>query len=167
MKNNRGQKDKATKDSRTSLACYLRSVFPKELLAEYYKIGLMGKKPRMIEVAEGEECHPHCECGFKYIGDDGYANPNGPTMDQTLLIWARIQERSYGMAAQHTVIEQEIQATLTTIVGIDTSFVDKLSPAALLAIKNAIRGVLPPGTQEAAEQETEDAEFVEIRAEEE
>ncbi len=164
MKNNRGQKDKATKESRTSLAAYLRSVFPKELMAEYYKVALMGKSPVMIELPEDEECHPYCKCGFRFVGKEGgYANPNGPTLDHTLLIWARLSERQYGMAAQHTVIEQEIQATLTTIVGVDTDYVNQLSPAALMAIKSALQGKALPEAQE----DVVDAEFTEVKDDEE
>ncbi len=141
-KNSNGH-DKSTRESRVSLAAYLRQRFPMVVIGDMYECLLMRKMPKVEKVEEDEECHEGCDCGLKVTPEDTYAG-QGPTIDHMMLTIARIMERSYGQPAQHMHIEAEVRAEVQAIAGgVDTRYLGKLSPQALLAIRNAVKGMVP------------------------
>jgi len=113
------------------------------VIADMYEILLMRKMPKVVKVPEDEECHEGCECGLAVVAEDTYAG-QGPTIDHMMLTIARIMERSYGQPAQHMHIEAEVRAEVQAIsAGVDPRYLGKLSPQALLAIRNAVKGLSP------------------------
>lgn len=137
-RSNSNGKDRATRQSRTSLAAFYRERFPPQVSAEFYEAVLMGKNPRLVRVPEDEECHEHCDCGYRVLAEDAYPG-QGPTLDHKFLAWARIKERAYGQPAQHVHIEQEIKAEITAITGgVDPKFIGTLNPKALEALRRTM-----------------------------
>jgi hypothetical protein len=133
--------DKSTRESRVSLAAYLRERFPMTVIADMYGVVLQRKMPKIEKVPDDEECHPACECGWRVVVDE-FALP--PSIDHMMLTLARIMERSYGQPAQHQHIEMELKAEVSAIAGgIDPRYLNKLSPQALLAIRDAVKGLTP------------------------
>jgi hypothetical protein len=147
--------DKSTRESRVSLAAYLRQRFPMVVIADMYEILLMSKMPLIEKVPEDEECHENCDCGLRVVADPDQRADRKPTIDHMMLTIARIMERSYGQPAQHMHIEAEIKAEVTAIAGgVDPRYLSKLSPQALLAIRNAVKG-LPPAALPSGEPDVE------------
>lgn len=136
--------DKNTRESRVSLAAYLRERFPMVIIADMYEILLMGQMPLIKKVPEEDECHLGCVCGLEVIPDPDQRADRKPNIDQMMLVIARIMERSYGQPAQSVHIEAEIRAEVTAIAGgVDPRYLNKLSPHALMAIKKAISETAP------------------------
>lgn len=158
---NNGGHDRSTKRSRASLAARARELTKEgDLLLEFYLTIMEGKNPVIIRDADGMPCGVEAEKYEEY----GPGGPKGraPTLDQKMLAVARVFERSHGMPTNHTTIEGEMRAEITSIVGgVDVKYVKKLKPAALLALKNAITSLAAPTPEEPAEEVIE-GEFEEV-----
>lgn len=131
------------------------------LALEFYLKILEGKVPKLIRDEDGNPLK---------IGEEDYAPQ--PTLDQRMLAMARFTERAYGQPAQHMHIEAELRAEVTAIAGgVDTRYLQRLSPEALLAIKNAVKALPAAPPREAEddwdsenEQEpVQDADYVEVK----
>lgn len=143
--------DVSTRKARTSLAARVRELTNQgELVVDFYLKVLEGKNPKLIRDEDGNPAE---------IGEEAHGTP---TLDQKMLAAARILERGYGQPAQHTHIEAEVRAEVTAIAGgVDPRYFGKLSPEALLAIRNAVKA-LPAREEETGDDEAIDAEYVEV-----
>ena len=148
--NNPGGKLQSTRQSRASLAAKARELLNDgDLMLDFYIIVASGKVPEFDKDKTGKIT------GVK-AKEQGFGQT--VTLDQQMLAMARIAERGWGQAAQHTVLEAEIRAEVQAIAGgIDTQYFKKLTPEALLAIKAAVKGLSAPAPQESPE--AEDAEY--------
>lgn len=147
--------------SRTSLAALLREDFPNEIISEFYRVILEGKMPVLVK---DERCTT--TGGWKVVADpdDQYTKP---TLDQRMNALARVLDRRDGLPAQHVHIEAELRAEMTAIAaGVDTRYLQSLSPEALKSIREAVRSMkaLPPSPSPEPVEETDviDAEFTDV-----
>ncbi len=149
--------DRGTRQSRTSLAAYGRARFPQHLMYDMYMAICMGYKPKLEKLSPDDHCSNYplnpwqpspadCECGWRVQGMPEYIDPRDvPTVDHVMLAMARMADRNWGQPAQHTHIEAEIKAEVTAIAGgVDPRYFQRLSPEALRAISDAVRGRVTP-----------------------
>lgn len=147
--------DRATRGARVSLAAFAREKFPPHIMMACYLKILEGKNPKVVKVDECDE--EGCECSLNVTDD---FNGGNPSIDQKMLAIARIVDRSHGQAAQHSVINQEIKAEVTAIAGgVNPNYLRSLSPAAIKALGEAIRGRATPALPEGEPDVIEDAVY--------
>lgn len=128
--------DKTSRMSRASLAAKAREfLHDGDIIIQYYAVIAGGHWPEEIK-EDGKIV------GYKEKTYKEFERKPEVTLDQMMLAFARLVERGYGQAPQHQVIEQTITAEITAIAGgVDTSYVQRLGPDALRAIKAAVKGL--------------------------
>jgi hypothetical protein len=161
--------DTGTRKGRVSLAAKARELLKEgDLALEFYMKVCEGKIPKILRDDDGNIIGVGHE-EEQYVNGVRVGKELPPiTTDQRMLAMARVVERGYGQAAQHMHIEAEVRAEVQAIAsGVDPRYLAKLSPEALLAIKNAVKALPAPKPKDSKDAEIQDAEFVEVPYEEE
>lgn len=151
--------DRATRGARVSLAAMVRQKFPAHIAVAIDVAILKGINPKIAEVEDGDCGEEGCDCGLTVTNDFGGGLP---TIQHKMMAKADLVNRGWGQAAQHSVIETEIKAEIHQIAGgVTPGYLRTLSPSALKALAEAIKGAkaLPASTGTPSTDEIEDADF--------
>lgn len=164
-KNSNGH-DGGTRKGRVSLAAKARELLGDgDLALEFYLKVCEGKVPKLVRDKSGKIVGVEEDDGKKVDNVYVIPPPSPPTLDQRMLAMARVVERGYGQAAQHMHIEAEVRAEVQAIAsGVDPRYLAKLSPEALLAIRQAVTALPAPKPKDPENADIEDAEFVDVPA---